>query len=359
MNLKEVYNKEFVIKLAHEINLIFPAFDCKGFIDAIINKTWEEKELKERMRFVSNAIHDYLSIEYKKQIELLIKVSPKFGGLQGLIFPDFVQVYGLNDFPTSIYALEVFTQYSSSEFAIRPFIETYPNEAIQQLLVWSKSENHHVRRLASEGSRPKLPWAPALKEFIINPEPVIPILDNLKNDDSEYVRKSVANHLNDITKTQPELVLALVKEWIGQTANTDWIIKHGLRTLLKKGDKNALAIFKLQDASNLSIKDLIVNKKSIAIGEDLFFNFTLLNDSNRVRNIRVEYKIAYIKANGSISKKVFQLSQLTLEKGVSKSFKRKQRFTDFTTRKHYPGLHEVIIVVNGEDKCSIAFELTK
>ena len=108
MNLKEVYNKEFVFKLAHEINLILSAFDSKGFIEAIINKTWEEKELKERMRFVSNTIHDYLSIEYKKQIELLIKVASKFGGLQGLVFPDFVQVFGLNDFPTSVFLLELF-----------------------------------------------------------------------------------------------------------------------------------------------------------------------------------------------------------------------------------------------------------
>tara|TARA_R110001592_G_scaffold148998_1_gene374363 strand:- start:7485 stop:8564 length:1080 start_codon:yes stop_codon:yes gene_type:complete len=358
MNLKDKYNKAFVEKLAKEVGKLESTFKSKSFIKLIINKSWEEKELKERMRFITNSLYQFLPFSFNQQVKLLLKIAPNFGGLQGMIFPDFIQVYGLQDFKISMSALEIFTQYSTSEFAIRPFIEAYPNEAIQQLLIWSKSENHHVRRLASEGSRPKLPWAPALREFIKNPSPVLPILENLKNDESEYVRKSVANHLNDISKTHPELVLTIASKWIGTTKNTDWIVKHSLRTLLKKGDKQALAIFKLEDASKITVKELTLAKESICIGDDLFFSFTLVNESNRVRKLRLEYKIAYVKANGSTSKKVFKLSELSLEKGTSKNFTRKQRFTDFTTRKHYPGLHEVIIVVNGEDKCKKTFMVT-
>jgi 3-methyladenine DNA glycosylase AlkC len=358
MNLKDEYNKEFIEKLASEISKLEPNFKTELFVKSIINKSWKGKELKTRMRFITNSLHQFLPFSYQQQVELLRKVAPYYSGLQGVIFPDFIQMFGLNDFKTSMIAIEEFTQYSTAEFAIRPFIEAYPKEAIQQLLVWSNSANHHVRRLASEGSRPKLPWAPALRKFIENPTPVLPILENLKNDESEYVRKSVANHLNDISKTQPELVLSIAKNWIGTSKNTDWIVKHSLRTLLKKGDKRALAIFNLEDASNITIKDLMVAKESICIGEDLFFSFTLVNDSSRNRKLRLEYKIAYVKANGSSSKKVFKLSELTIERGASKNFIRKQRFTDFTTRKHYPGLHEVIIVVNGEEKSKKEFELT-
>jgi 3-methyladenine DNA glycosylase AlkC len=357
MNLKDEYNKIYVEKLAREVGKIEPAFKLESFVKAIINKNWEEKELKERIRFITNSLNDYLPFNYKKQVDILLKVAPNFGGLQGMVFPDFVQVYGLKDFQTSIDTLAIFTQYSTSEFAIRPFIEKYPKKTIEQLIQWSIHENHHVRRLASEGSRPKLPWASPLREFIKDPTPVLPILENLKNDDSEYVRKSVANHLNDISKTQPELVLTIAKEWIGQTKNTDWIVKHGLRTLLKKGDKRALAIFKLDDASGLKIKELSLKKDSIKIGDDLFFSFDINNETNQERSIRLEYKIAYVKANGTSSKKVFQISEFTLGKKESKDFTRKQRFTDFTTRKHYPGIHEVFIVVNGEEKCKNSFTL--
>lgn len=357
MNLKDEYNKEFVAKLANKISLLAPSFNDKAFIKVIINENWEGKELKERMRFVTNSINDYLPFNYKKQVDILLKVAPNFGGLQGMVFPDFVQVYGLKYFQTSIDTLAIFTQYSTSEFAIRPFIESYPEKTIEQLIKWSTHENHHVRRLASEGSRPKLPWASPLREFIKDPTPVLPILENLKGDETEYVRKSVANHLNDISKTQPELVLKLAKKWVGATKNTDWIVKHGLRTLLKKGDKKALAIFKLDDASGLMIKNLSFKEDSIKIGDDLFFSFDINNETNQERSIRLEYKIAYVKANGTSSKKVFQISEFTLGKKESKDFTRKQRFTDFTTRKHYPGIHEVFIVVNGEEKCKNSFTL--
>ncbi|MCB9361216.1 MAG: DNA alkylation repair protein [Flavobacteriales bacterium] len=358
MNLKDEYNKTFVEKLASEVSKLEPNFKTELFVKSIINKAWEEKELKARMRFITNSLHQFLPFSYQQQVELLRKVAPNYSGLQGVVFPDFIQIFGLNDFKTSMSAIEEFTQYSTAEFAIRPFIEAYPKEAIQQLLVWSNSENFHVRRLASEGSRPKLPWATPLRKFIADPSPVLPILENLKDDGTLYVRKSVANHLNDISKSQPELVLDIAKRWIGVTKNTDWIVKHGLRTLLKKGDKRALAIFKLDDASGLEIKSLSFKENSIKIGDDLFFSFEISNQSNQERSIRLEYKIAYVKANGTISKKVFKITEFTLGKKESKFFTRKQRFTDFTTRKHYPGEHEVIIVVNGEEKCKNSFRLS-
>ena len=357
MNLKDEYSTKFITELATQLKSIGTNFNHLSFSDSILNKDWKNKELKERMRWVTENLHSHLPFSYQKQIECLSKIAPKFKGLTAIIFPDFVQVYGLDDLSTSLKALELFTKHSTSEFAIRPFIIKHPKKTMQQLLVWSKNDNEHLRRLASEGTRPKLPWAPILSDFVNDPSPNLPILENLKNDTSLYVRKSVANHINDISKNQPKLVLDLTKKWHGKTKNTDWIVKHALRTLLKKGDKKALAIFGLDDSSNISIKQLKLSKNTINIGDFIYFEFETINASNTKRNLRIEYSIDYVKANGKTSAKVFQISEFTLAANSKKAFKRKQSFKELTTRKHYSGAHQINIIVNGDIKESIQLEL--
>ncbi len=157
MNLKDEYNKAFIEKLGNKLYSIEKSFDTMAFVKSVINKDWEQRELKDRMRFITINIHQHLSFSYPKQIEILSKVVADYGGLKGMIFPDFVQVYGLDDLNTSLKAMELFTQYSTAEFAIRPFIGKYPTETMQQMLAWSTHKNEHLRRLASEGCRPRLP----------------------------------------------------------------------------------------------------------------------------------------------------------------------------------------------------------
>ena len=357
MNLKEAYNEHFVKKLADQIVRHQSSFKKDIFIKSILNKEWKHKELKERMRHISLTIHQCLPIPYPEQIQVLNEVVSSYNGLQGMVFPDFVEVFGQEDYQTSIKALEDYTQYSTSEFAIRPFIQKYPDSTIQQLIKWSKHSNHHVRRLASEGSRPKLPWSFPLREFIKDPSPVLPILENLKNDESEYVRKSVANHLNDISKSQPELALKLGAKWHGKSKHLDRVVKHGLRTLLKKGDKRALQIFKLDDSTNLLIPEINITHQEINIGGDLYFEFEVINNSKKSRNIRLEYQIAYVKSNGTTSPKIFQISETELKVNSAKKWTKKQSFINRTTRKHYPGEHRISIVVNGDEKCSTTFKV--
>ncbi|MBL4670285.1 MAG: DNA alkylation repair protein [Flavobacteriales bacterium] len=358
MNLKDEYNKTFVEDLATKLSTETSFFDKKSFLTSIINKNWEAKELKERMRHITETIHSHLDFDYQKQIKILSNIAPNFKGLTAFIFPDFIQVYGLDYTNTSLKALELFTQYSTAEFAIRPFIEKYPEATMQQLLDWSKHKNEHLRRLSSEGCRPRLPWASPLREFIANPNPVLPILENLKNDESLYVRKSVANHINDISKDHPNLVLELTKKWYGKTKNTDWIVKHALRTLLKKGDKKALAIFGLDNSKNLETSNLKLSKNNITIGDFIHFEFDVSNNSNQTRNIRLEYKVAFVKANKSTSNKVFQLSEFSLKANAKKHFKRKQWFKELSTRKHYPGKHQITLIINGDKKNKIGLELS-
>lgn len=359
MNLKDEYNKAFVEDLADKFLAKASSFNRSSFVNSIINSHWKNKELKERVRCVSENIHSHLSLPYPEQIAILIVIAPKFKGLQLFIFPDFVEIYGLKDVPTSFNAMEIFTELFTSEMAIRPFIEQHPKETMPQLMKWSLSNNHHYRRLASEGSRPRLPWARPLRNFIENPEPTLPILENLKNDDSLYVRKSVANHLNDISKDHPALVLQMAKKWHGKSKNTDWIVKHALRTLLKKGNKKALAVFGLDNSKDLNIDHLVLSEKAIKIGEFIHFEFDLTNNSNQKRNIRLEYKVAYVKANGKTSDKVFQISEFSLTPQSKKSFKRKQWFKELSTRKHYPGKHNITLIINGDEKGAITLLLNK
>lgn len=357
MNLKDEYNKAFVESLANEITKYDKAFDSNSFIKQIINKDWEKKELKERMRFITEMLNKHLNYKYPKQIDTLKKVVVNYSGLKGMLFPDFVQVYGLDDYKTSISALKLFTQHSTAEFAIRPFIEKYPKETMAQLFEWTNNENEHLRRLASEGTRPKLPWASPLRKFIKDPSPCLPILENLKADSSLYVKKSVANHLNDISKNQPQLVIQLAKKWHRKNTDSNWIVKHALRTLLKKGDKKALAIFGLDDAKGIDVKNLKLSETEIKISEFIFFEFDVINSSNKNRDIRLEYKIDYVKANGSTSGKVFQISEFNLKGKTKKAFKRKQWFKELTTRKHYAGKHKITLIVNGEEKTSTLLKL--
>ena len=165
-----------------------------------------------------------------------------------------------------------------------------------------------------------MPWSFPLKMFINDPSPVLPVLENLKDDESEYVRKSVANHLNDISKSQPDLALKLGAKWHGKSNNLNKVVKHGLRTLLKKGDKKALAIFNLDNSTNIDIDKVEILEKEFKIGEDLNFEFEVNNNSSTNRSICLEYKIDYVKSNGSTSPKVFQISEFEPPRTVKSNF---------------------------------------
>lgn len=357
MNLKDEYNKKLVEQLANDLYQEYSLLNKNAFTSSIINEKWEQKELKERIRHVSEQLNNHLALPYSSQIDILIKIAPNYRGLQGLLFPDFVQIYGLENLNVSIKAMASFTKFSTAEFAIRPFIEKYPEKAIKQLMLWSKSDDHHLRRLASEGCRPKLPWAPPLRNFIKDPLPCLPVLETLKADESEYVRKSVANHLNDISKNHPNLVLKIAKQWYGSSSHTNWIVKHALRTLLKKGNKEALSIFGLNDSNKIVIENVSLTNNTVKIGDFIHFNFEVKNQSKKERNVRLEYKIDYVKANKSTSGKVFQISEFTLKPQSQKSFTRKQWFKQLTTRVHYPGNHKITLIINGDEKASTEVNL--
>lgn len=356
---KNLFNKKLVEEFAHNILTYENSFKKEEYLTHVFD-TLENLELKDRMRLISSSIHPFLDLNYKDTIDILRKVKTHFSkeesmGLQSMILPDYVEVYGLDEFEISIDALEYFTIESSSEFAIRHFIVKYEKKSMQEFIKWAKSDNEHIRRLASEGCRPRLPWAIALPSFKKNPTLVLEVLDLLKNDDSMYVRKSVANNLNDIAKDNPELVINFVKDNLGKTKNLDWICKHASRTLLKAGNKKTLELFGYKGDDTFVVDNFIVDL-SVKEEEKLNFTFDLKTSKEKLGNIRLEYAIDFLKANGKLSRKIFMLSQSSIPVS-QKSFKKYQSFRTVTTRKYYKGLHKIAIIVNGEEKNIKEFEL--
>jgi 3-methyladenine DNA glycosylase AlkC len=346
--LKDRYSPAYVKRLAAAVSEAWPRFDKVGYMRAVLGDGWAGLELKQRMRRLSSTLHRFLPMPYVRQVAVLEKVAPAFGGLEGMLFPDFVEQFGLDDFDTSVRTLEWFTQFSSSEFAVRPFIVRHGPRMMAVMRRWASHDNDHVRRLASEGCRPRLPWAMALPEFKRDPSPVLPILDALKADSSDYVRRSVANNLNDIAKDHPEVVLGIARRWLGKCKFTDTLVKHACRTLLKRGDARVLGLFGYRRTQAVEVTGLRFSTTKVRIGEDVRFQFAVSHRARRPVALRLEYAVDFVKASGRTTRKVFKISEGVFTPDEPRYFDRKHRFRDFTTRKHHPGKHRLTILINGE-----------
>lgn len=364
--LKYQYNPEFFDHLCSVLKKTVPNFNDIRFIHSVFDTDWPELELKQRTRKVTLALHPILSQDFKKAAKCLVEISKIYleekydKPIFPLTFlPNYVEIYGLDHFEQSMDALEQITQLISAEFAIRPFIIQYPKQTMLKMKQWSKHKNHHVRRLSSEGCRPRLPWAMGLPAFKKDPSAILSILENLKQDKSEYVRRSVANNLNDIAKDHPQIVLNIAKQWKDISPETNWILKHGSRTLLKQGQNEALDFHGFSSNLKTQVPLLKMNRKKIKIGQSGEFSFKVANQERKKAQLRIEYAITFLTSTGKLSRKVFKVSEKEFLPNEKISFVRKQRFSDFTTRKHFPGKHKLEVIVNGKSKSSLDFQLVK
>jgi len=359
--IKNIYNHESLTKLATDIKSVYPPFQVEAFLQSTMDASWDDLELKNRIYKISENLGKYLPADYAEAISIIDKVAPNYGSwLDGFcgFFPSFVELFGQDEenWDISMAAFARYTQYASSELAVRVFIINHEERMIAQMYEWSKDESEHVRRLASEGCRPQLPWGQSLPSFKRDPSPILPILNQLKTDPSLFVRKSVANNLNDISKTHPKLVASIAKEWYGESEHTDWIVKHACRTLLKKGNRDVLGIFGFHDTGSLDVSDFALSAATSSIGGDVTFSFAI--QTSTATKVRLEYGIDYVKANAKRNRKIFQISEFTLKEGERKLYTKTHALADVSTRKHYPGLHSVTLIVNGVDRGTLDFELT-
>lgn len=328
---------------------VYPEFKQESFVAAVCDKDWPDRELKEKMRHTTLCLHKFLPKDYKKAVDILVGIVPKVSGFEAIVLPDYIEVYGQEDWDISLPALGELTKCGSSEFGIRPFLNKDLKGAMKYMNRWADDEDFKVRRFSSEGCRPRLPWAsgvPALKK---DPALILPILEKLKDDPEEFVRKSVANNLNDISKDHPELVLDICERWQGNSKNTDWIIKHACRSLLKQGNKRAMLLFGFANPELMEVKDLKFSNDSPKIGEDIIFSFELNLKIPQKQKVRIEYIVHFVKANGKTSPKVFQIKEVEMLPGKH-TINKKHTFKNMSTRIHYVGEHKFEVVINGDKK---------
>ena len=362
--LKYGYNQAFFDHLCECISTNMPSFNKTLFLKEIHAKNWEDLELKERMRRISTTLRNHLDADYKSSLKQLISIIKSLQknqrgeyGYEYMFLPDYIEVFGQKEHIASLKAITSVTQFSSCEFAVRPFIIKDSEMLYRQMMIWAVHKHKMVRRLASEGFRPRLPWAMALPELKKDPSPLLPMLELLINDEAETVRRSVANNLNDISKDHPNLVIELAQKWYGESQETDWVIKHACRSLLKQGIPEVMEIFGLGYNKNIQVSKPDIKINSIQLGDHLEFNFELENKSNSYILVRLEYAIYYQKANGSLSKKVYKISEKEYPGNTDSNIIRRQSFKPISTRKFHSGLHQLALVINGKEFEKVDFSL--
>lgn len=354
--LKDLYNDQFYNYFISAFEEVAPNFVGKKFKKEIYDGNWEMLELKERMRKSADILALQLPKNFSESSLLLIsfadnwhKTKRRGYGLELMFLCDYIERYGIHDVETSIKVMEKITTISSAEFAIRPFLNTYPQRMEKQMKVWAKHKHELVRRLATEGYRPRLPWGLAVPYLKKNPQPVFSILEILKNDSSETVRRSVANNLNDISKDHPELVIAIFSRWLKEHPETEKIVKHAARGLLKKGNAEVLKLFGAGENEQLNLTWNETLKPIITVGDTQTFSFTIQNKGNEQQKIRAEYVVYFLLKNGLFGRKVFFISEKTIAPKSEIQISKKHAFKPITTRTYYPGEHKMAILVNGKE----------
>jgi len=363
--LKDMIDRPLVEQIAYRIAVIHPAFDRDGFAQSV-SAELASLELKQRFAWVADKLREYLPADYPAALAILVEILDETdggfepiedAGFRLLPIPTFVYRHGLDHLEASLDAMYTITRYTSCEGAIRPYIIHHPAATLARLQQWALDENEHVRRLVSEGSRPRLPWWPQLTDLIADPAPTLALLEHLKDDPSLYVRRSVANHLNDIGKDHPEQLLARMEAWaIGAGDERHWLINHALRTLVKRGDQRALAILgygsPAVDLSNLKLEPSI-----LPFGDELNFGFTLRNIGDEPQNLMIDFVMHFLKANGSRAPKVFKLKKMRLPGGETATVGKRFAVRPISTRKYYPGRQRLEIQVNGRVLGGADFQL--
>lgn len=355
---KEWFSAERYRALADQLRAIEPRFDHPRFLQLTIEGLAGRK-LMERMNQAAIAAEAALPGTYRDKLAVLRALAPQIEhGFVTIFLPDFVARFGLDDFDASLEALRFFTRFGSSEFGVRPFIDRDPGRTLAVMLSWVRTGDDHERRLASEGCRPRLPWGRRLPSLIRDPAPLRPILETLKEDPALYVRRSVANNLNDIAKDHPDWMLDLLESWDLTRPRTAWIAKRAARTLIKRGHPRALKLFGIGAAPKIAAR-LTITPRRLRLGEAVTLAVALTSTHARAQRLAVDYIVHYVKARGTTSPKVFKWSELDLGPHETVALSKRQTIRDFTTRRHHAGRHRVELQVNGRILAEAAFDLRR
>lgn len=354
--LKKFFDAELIAGIAAELARVHPEFDRRRFErDAL--KGLDALELLSRGIHIADVMQRHLPADFPSAARVLLdSLGPEhassevFGMAPFRYLPHvcYVARHGLDHFEVAMQAQLELTKRFTAESSIRPFIERYPERTHALLIGWAAHPNVHVRRLVSEGTRPRLPWAPRLRAYQRDPSPVLELLELLKDDPERYVQRSVANNLNDIGKDHPELLVQICRAWSqGGGDGRRWIVKHALRSLIKSGHPGALSLVGAGARPRIELRDVRVAPARPRLGGRLNVGFELASTARASQALLIDYAVYFVKANGERRPKVFKLRRVELPARASVRLEARVSLADMTTRKHYPGRHALELRVNG------------
>ena len=364
--LKNQYGADIPHRIADMIGSVSSEFRRQDFLDYVL-PDYDSLELMPRGWHMADGLSHALPDHYPAAIDILLASLPpakptlssasatqdrEGGSLAPFLFMPhtfFVARYGLADFEASMRAQYELTQRFTAEFSIRPFLQQHQQATLTRLQEWIDDPSEHVRRLVSEGTRPRLPWASRLPDFQRDPTPVLALLEQLKDDPSLYVRRSVANNLNDIGKDHPGLLLETAERWYqGASKERQWIVRHALRNAFKAGDQRALALFGFAATDAIEVTQADITPQQLAMGETTALSCVISNNSKRSQSLMIDFQVHFVKANGTARAKVFKLAQTELAADDSMTVSKKISLAPLTTRKLYAGHHQVDLLINGQ-----------
>lgn len=370
--IKDQLSLKNIFILTKEISQQAPSyqiyFDQEAFQQVLPEEIlWFELSLMERLRAAANALYHVMPERSGADVVIAaLHNNNEISAWLSLVCCEYVAINDNISLEEGLLSLQKMTELFSAEFAIRHYLLKQPEATLKVLKSWLQHENHHVRRLISEGTRPRLPWGVRLPLFIKEPDRVMPLLSALKDDEEEYVRRSVANHLNDIAKDHPQLVIATVKDWLTeesfrlltevQQKNRTKLIRHACRTLLKQGDAGVLKIFGYLPASDVNCT-LSSTCTQVPFWGDFEFELILEKQSGQESLLMIDYVVHFQKANGKTAAKVFKWLDRRVERETIETVSKKHSFKKISTRRYYPGSHTIEVIVNGIKKAQIEFEL--
>lgn len=354
--LKYSLDAKVVRGLARELTGALPTFPQPTFVRQCLNGL-DELELTARAWHIAEALRRHLPPDFPKAATVVqaalgpeLDRTDAFGAalFRYLPYVFFVQKYGLESFEPAMQLQYELTKRFSAESSIRAFLVRYPDRTLARLRRWAEDSNVHVRRLVSEGTRPRLPWAPRLRAFQTDPAPVLALLERLRDDPERYVQRSIANNLNDISKDHPNLAVDTCVRWLERpTAGRRWIARHALRSLVKQGHKGALAALGAGRKPEVRLELLRLTPRRVRIGDTVRFELRVTSTAEQSQALVVDYRVHFVKADGRTSPKVFKLKRLDLAAQASVELRGRVSLAPMTTRRHYPGCHALEIVVNG------------
>lgn len=360
--LKNYINRVSIRTLGKQMNSAWPDFPLDRFVRASC-RNLEPLEFTQRTRHVAAALRKSLPDGIPTALKVITEGLPEeLPGVDGMfsehfwLWPlsDFIRDFATDHWDEAIEACYWLTRCFTSEFAIRPQLERHPQETLKVLLEWTADESQHVRRLCSEGTRPRLPWASRLN---LPRDLVYPILESLKCDSSKFVQKSVANHLNDLGKDDPAWLLKTMKAWsLADDPTTNWIIGHALRSLIKAGDATALSILGYGPAK-LKEVTLTVSPKKVAISENATVHLQLSPSGSRPQNLLIDWVMHYARPNGRVSQKVFKGKEVVLAAGKSFEYEKSFPMKPRSIRTLHAGQHRLEVQINGKVVAEAIFEL--